>query len=322
GARARVPRALARDSHCGARWPWTHGHSARACDHRRRAGKGGGRHSLRSGGARPCARPLVDRAHQDSTRGPHRGRRPPLGAGRALAPATRARLRAANPEPRAQLQTPLRSPYDLKIELLRARYDAASAAGRKDEANTLAAAAFATADASRAHSFADVAAQKYSPAVRRALASEFRRREELYRELSARRFALEARLDRSGSGDPRARHLMHDIAELEREADAINTLIATRATPVGGPPRAGSVRASLPPLPADTVLVSYWLGSESAYAWVVSPTEIRWAQLPAPAAIAAKDAAFQRSLTRLIDMPLERRLQDARALYELIIRPI
>ncbi len=241
---------------------------------------------------------------------------------RALGQADAVRLQTANPELRAQLQTPLRSAYDLKIELLRARYDVAWAAGRKDEANTLAAAAFATADASRAHSFADVAAQKYSPAVRHALASEFRRREELYRELSARRFTLEARLDRSGSGDPRARHLMHDIAELEREADAVNTLIATRATPVGGSPRAGSVRASLPPLPADTVLVSYWLGSESAYAWVVSPTEIRWAQLPAPAAIAEKAAAFHRSLTRLIDMPLERRLQDARALYQLIIRPI
>jgi len=110
---------------------------------------------------------------------------------------------------------------------------------------------------------------------------------------------------------------MHDIAELEREADAVNTLIATRATPVGGPPRGGSGRPSLAPLPADTVLVSYWLGSESAYAWVVSPAENRWAQLPSPAADRGEGRRVSRSLTRLIDMPLERRLQDARALYEL-----
>ena len=240
----------------------------------------------------------------------------------ALGESDAVRLQTANPELRAQLQIPLRLAYDLKIELLRARYDDASAAGRKSEANALAAAAFATADASRAHSFADVAAQKYSPAVRQALAPEFRRREKLYRELSARRFALEGRLDRSGSGDPRTRHLMDDIAELEREVDAVNTLIATRVTPVGGPPRAGSERGRLPPLPADTVLVSYWLGSEAAYAWVVSPTETRWAHLPSPAGIAEQGAAFHRSLTRLIDLPLERRLQDARALYELVIRPI
>jgi len=142
------------------------------------------------------------------------------------------------------------------------------------------------------------------------------------RRADPRRFALDARVDRSGSRDPRAKRLMDDIAELEREVDAVNTLIATRATPLGGAPRAGSERARLPPLPADTVLVSYWLGSEAAYAWVVSPTETRWAQLPSPAVIAEKVGAFHRSLTRLIDMPVERRLQDARALYELIIRPI
>jgi CHAT domain-containing protein/tetratricopeptide (TPR) repeat protein len=242
---------------------------------------------------------------------------------RALGQADAVRLQTANPELRAQLQTPLRPAYDLKLQLLRERYDHALAAGRTEEADALAAAAFATADASRAHSFADVAAQKYSPAVRRALASEFQRREELYRELSARRFALDARLDRSGSDDPRAQHLIGDIAELEREVDTVNTLIATRTMPISAPARAGSEqRVSLPSLPADTALVSYWLGSESAYAWVVSPTEIRWTRLPPPAAIADKVAAFHRSLTRLVDMPVESRLQDARALYELIIRPI
>ncbi|TLZ00788.1 MAG: tetratricopeptide repeat protein, partial [Gammaproteobacteria bacterium] len=175
---------------------------------------------------------------------------------RALGQADAVRLQTANPELRAQLQTPLRLAYDLKIELVRAHYEVASASGRKGEADTLAAAAFATADAARAHSFADVAAQKYSPAVRHALASEFRRREELYRELSARRFALDARLDRSGSGDPRARHLLADIAELEREVDTVNTLIATRTVSIGAPARSRSERtASLPSLPADTVLV-------------------------------------------------------------------
>jgi CHAT domain-containing protein/tetratricopeptide (TPR) repeat protein len=241
---------------------------------------------------------------------------------RALGQADAVRLQSANPELRAQLQTPLRPAYDLKLQLLRERYDHALAAGRVREADALAAAAFATADASRAHSFADVAAQKYSPAIRRALASEFHRREQLYRELSARRFALDARLDRSGSDDPRARHLIGDIAELEREVDTVNTLIATRAMPSGAPARGSEPRASLPPLPADTALVSYWLGSESAYAWVVSPTEIRWTRLPSPAAIADQVAAFHRSLTRLVDMPLESRLEDARALYALIIRPI
>src|SRR5207237_8188261 len=92
---------------------------------------------------------------------------------RALGQADAVRLQTANPELRAQLQTPLRSAYDLKIELLRARYEVASAAGRKDEANTLAAAAFAPADASRGRSVAGGPAQTSSPVRRRAPAFEF-----------------------------------------------------------------------------------------------------------------------------------------------------
>ena len=241
---------------------------------------------------------------------------------RALGHSDAVRLQSANPELRAQLQTPLRPAYDLELELLRERYERSIAAGREREADVIAAAAFTAADASRAQSLADVAAQKYSPAVRRALGSEFRRREEIYRQLAARQFALDARLDRSGSHDPRARHLMSDIAELERQADAVNTEIASRAMPAGTARPTGGARANLPPLPEDTALVSYWLGSESAYAWVVLPGRIHWTRLPSPAAIAEQAVAFHRSLTRLVDIPVERRLHDAQALYEMIIRPL
>jgi len=239
---------------------------------------------------------------------------------RALGQADAVRFQTANPELRAQLQTPLRPAYDLKLALLRERYEHAMAAGRNQEARALAAAAFATADASRARSFADVAAQNYSPAVRRELAPELHRREELYRELSARRFALDTRLDRFGPADPQARRLVADIADLSRQVDTVNTVIATRA---GTPPRAGRERMRLPSLPADTALVSYWLGSESAYAWAVLPGEIRWTRLAAsPSAIAEQATALHRSLTRLVDLPIERRLGDARTLYMMIVQPL
>lgn len=101
----------------------------------------------------------------------------------------------------------------------------------------------------------------------------------------------------------------------------INTCIATRATTNGAPGRTASARVSLPSLPADTALVSYWLGSESAYAWVVLPTEIHWVRLSSPAAIAERAAAFHRSLTRLVDIPLERRAACSRSV-QMIIRPL
>ncbi len=240
---------------------------------------------------------------------------------RALAQADAVRLQSANPELRAQLQTPLRPAYDLKLELLREYFEHALASGRQADASRLAAEAFATADASRARSFADVAAQRYSPAVRRTLAAEFRRREELYRELAARRFALDARLDRSGSGNPAGQHLISDIAELEREVDTVNTRIAAQTLPGAVSVRVGTVRA-LPAVPSDTAIVSYWLGSDSAYAWVVSPTAIQWVRLSAPAQIGERAAAFHRSLRRLVDVPVEQRLQDGRVLYDLVLRPL
>jgi len=239
---------------------------------------------------------------------------------RALGHSEAVRLQTANPELRAQLQTPLRPAYDLKLELLRNQYEHASATGRKAEADGLAAAAFATADAARAQTFADIAAQRYPHGVRDALAPEFRRREALYRELAARRFALDARLDGSGSEDPRSQHLVADIAELERQVDAVNTQIAIRTASARD--QSGRERANVPSLPAGTALVSYWLGLESAYAWVVLPDEIYWLRLTSAAAIAEQAAAFHRSLTRLIDIPIERRLQDSRALYEMIVRPL
>jgi CHAT domain-containing protein len=241
---------------------------------------------------------------------------------RALALSAALRLQSANPELRSQLQKPLRPAYELKIELLRARYEDAWASGDTQAALELAARAFATADASRAHSLADVAAQEYPPAVRRALAAEFHHREELYRELAARRYALDERLDHSGSDDPRAGHLRSDIAELQRRVDAVNTLIATHASPKGAPARTPDERVQLPALPSDTALVSYWLGDESAYAWVVTPGGIEWARLPPTAQLTQKVTAFHRSLARLVDIPVERRLQQGRELYELIVRPI
>jgi CHAT domain-containing protein/tetratricopeptide (TPR) repeat protein len=240
----------------------------------------------------------------------------------ALQAADAVRLQTANPEFRLQLQAPLRAAYDLKIELLRARYDDALGAGRQREADGLAAAAFAAADASRAHSLADLAAEEYPPELRRELAAEFRRRESLYEELAGRRFALEQHFDHAGSRDARSRGYMSDIAELERQLDTVNTLIARRANPRAGRARANGDHVSLPQVPADTALISYWLGAESAYAWVVLPSAIHWTRLSDPKGIADLAAAFHGSLTRIVDVPVARRVEDSRALSKTVLDPI
>lgn len=240
----------------------------------------------------------------------------------ALRQADAVRFQSEDPTLRSGLEAPLRSAYDLKIELLRARCEAALTAGRKAEADTLAAAAFATADASRARTLADVAAQQYSPAIRRSLAAEFRRREQLYEDLAGHRYALEARRDRAGSADERARHMLVEIAELERQVDTVNARIAARSNAEAARKRPDGNAASPTRAPAGTALVSYWLGSESAYAWVVLPKAVHWTRLTAPAAISGRAMAFYRSLTRLVDVPLGTRLEDGAALYKMILEPL
>ena len=242
---------------------------------------------------------------------------------RALGQSDAIRLQTANPELRAQLQNPLRPAYDLELELLWERFDRANRTGQPGEAARLAALAFESADESRAHSFADVASQKYSADTRRDLGAGLARREELYREIAARRFALGERLDISGPTDARARNLMRDIAGMQREVDAVNTTLASHVASLGvGLGRVRGSHAALPHLPLDTALVAYWLGAEHAYAWVVSSAGIHWVKLGAPDSIADGVRAFHHSLTHFVDVPVERRLQDAENLYAQVIHPI
>lgn len=243
---------------------------------------------------------------------------------RALARSDAIRLQTATPEFRAQLQTPLRPAHDLRLELLWQQFDEHARAGRSAAAEHTAALAFASADASRAHSFADVAAQRYSPAVRSELGPELARREVLYREIAARRFALEAREDRSGGDDPRAVQLRDEIAGLQRAADMVDSAIASRAA-ARSPATNGrdaARAATVAGLPANTALVSYWLGAESAYAWVLSGHRVQWLRLGNTADIADRARTFHDALTRFVDVPVEERRRAGAALYDAVLRPL
>lgn len=239
---------------------------------------------------------------------------------RALERSDAIRTQTANPEFRAQLQLPLRAAYDLKLDMLWEKFERAQQAGNLRDAARIAALAFYSADAARARSFADIAAQRYSPAIRGDLAGDFARRERLYQSLAGLRFALDSRLDQSGSTDPRAKALAGQIAGMQREVDTLNTAIAARTAAAGPTTRAPTSAGTT--VPADVAIIAYWLGSESAYAWAVTPTGIHWARLTSPTTLAAAARAFHDSLTRLTDIPREQRLATASTLYREIIHPV
>jgi CHAT domain-containing protein len=238
------------------------------------------------------------------------------------------RTQSANPELRAQLQLPLRPAYDLKLDLLWEKFDDAAKAGRTEIAATTARIAFRSADAARARSLADVADQQYSPAVRRALAPDLARREALYRSIAGMRFALDARLDRHGSEDPRARKYASELAGLQRQVDTLNNALAARRADRDGQMRSesgarpNSRAAPEVAVPADAAIIAYWMGDTSAYAWVITPAGIHWVRLEDPARITEAAREFHDALDRLADLPKERRIEMSSALYAAIFKPI
>jgi CHAT domain-containing protein/tetratricopeptide (TPR) repeat protein len=251
---------------------------------------------------------------------------------KALARSEAIRTQTANPELRAQIQMPLRPAYDLKLDLLWGEFELAEKLGDEGEATRIAGIAFRSADAARARSFADIAAQEYSSRVRRDFTAEFARRDALYLRLAGLRFGLESRLDRSGSADPRAKELQSEIAGFQREVDTLNSAIATR-TAVKKEGRADgkgispdavglSSAAGVTPVPHDVAIIAYWLGAEFAYVWAVTPAGIHWVRLEAPDRITAAAREFHDSLGRLIDIPRERRMETGSDLYAKIVEPI
>ena len=227
------------------------------------------------------------------------------------------RTQTSNPEFRAQLQLPLRAAYDLKLALLWEQFDSASRAGKDSAAARIAGIAFRSTDGARARSFADIAAQQFTAAVRRDLTAELSRRAELYRALGALQFALDSRVDGAGSADPHARELKGEIAGLQRQADTLNNAIAARTAAVPHSFVSGSVT-----MPQDAAIIAYWLGNKAAYAWTVTPAGIHWARLPDSATITNAARAFHDSLSRLSDTPRTLRLEDSRALSADILDPL
>lgn len=225
------------------------------------------------------------------------------------------RTQTANPEFRAQLQLPLRAAYELKLDLLWDEFSSALQAGAELKAAHIAAAAFRCADAGRAQSFADLAAQQYSGPVRRELAGDLARRDTLYANLAGLRFALDARVDRHGSEDTRAKALESEIAGIQREVDTVNNAIAARTAIHGS-------ATDTSPLPADSAIIAYWLGAQHAYGWVVTPAGIHWVRLTDPASISTAAREFHDSLQRLTDVSRDRRIDTSSVLSDQIIRPL
>jgi CHAT domain-containing protein len=240
----------------------------------------------------------------------------------ALALAEEVRMQSANPELRATVMQPLRPAFDLKITLLAERYFNRATENGSSSTDGVAMHALLTAEQARARALSDFqnldAATGASPELAQ-------RRQTLYRELAAHRFQLEARLDDVGADDPRIASLRNEIATLRQQLDRINAQIGMASAAAGrsrSPQGQAPGAIDLKSVPDDTAIVEYWLGSEGAFAWVVTREKVAMVRVGATRDVNDAARAFHTALRSFVTVPATERLKLAERLHDLIIQPI
>jgi CHAT domain-containing protein len=240
---------------------------------------------------------------------------------RALALAEEVRLQSANPELRSTLLQPLRPAFDLKISMLAARY--VSAAGNSKAQELYAVRALETAEQARGRALADYQTLNVTaPGLDTTLLT---RRQTLYRELAARRFRLEARLDRNGTADAETRAIRTEIANLRQEIDLIDAKIGAASQSVRTRTREGSKLAVLGhnAIPSGMAIIEYWLGNRGSFAWVVTRTGVTMHKLDANAAnINSEAIAMHTALRSFGSIPRAQRLDAGERLYKSVVAPL
>ena len=243
---------------------------------------------------------------------------------KALALIEEIRAQTANPELRATVMQPFRPAFDLKISMLAEQYFLASHGEGARDNQALAMQALMTGEQARGRALADFRSTDISAPGLDSHRGEQRRL--LYKELAARRFQLEARLDKSGTNDARVRQLREEISALRQQLDRINAEIgAASASTTESANSRGSVTTrsiDLSAIPDDTAIVEYWLGAERATAWVLTRERLDMVDLGPTRAVSDAARKYHEALRSFGSVGLSERLKGGEALHRLIVRPV
>lgn len=238
----------------------------------------------------------------------------------ALALAEEVRLQSANPELRSTLLQPLRPAFDLKILMLSEQY--AEKGGSLEMQRTIALRALETAEQARARALADYQMLDVSaPGLDSKL---LERRQALYKELAARRFRLEARLDRTGTTDSQSQAIRNEIAALRQELDQIDAKIGA-ASQFANSHRSASHRTNSFPferIPNGVAVVEYWVGESDAFAWTLTNHRVRMYRVGDSARVNAAATALHTTLRSFGRVAESARLESGARLYGLLLSPL
>jgi CHAT domain-containing protein/tetratricopeptide (TPR) repeat protein len=241
---------------------------------------------------------------------------------KALEASEELRVQTANPVYRASVANQIRPALDLALQIHRENYERQVAAGNTSAASALARESLQLADASRARGLWQFLAQSETNLEDPEIAARVAERATLLRDLADRRYYLATREERSQT-DTSAQVMRDDIARLRASLDDVESFIARH---LGNGLRGRIERRDLVLAAEPTsLIVEYWLGPESSYAWVVNNKHISWLRLDGATRIEAAARDLQTSLAGYFESrnrnPDAVTATRAQRLHGLIIRP-
>jgi CHAT domain-containing protein len=237
-----------------------------------------------------------------------------LDAGLKLSEALR--VQALDPELRATSMQPLRPAYDLEVQLWVQRYQQSRAAADEAGAEHAARAALAVTERSRVRAMQDIALANYAGAPAAVLAPLLAHKTELIRDIAAHEYRLEEDPTQSGSAG-----IQIDISHLREQL----ALVDSRLAALGGSaaqPDAVETTLTTRPLPADTALVSYWLGAAQSYAWIMTRSAVHLVNLGATDALRGVARNAHAAFGDLSTRSVEDRVHADEELSQLALRPV
>jgi CHAT domain-containing protein len=198
-------------------------------------------------------------------------------ADEAVAIVSRIRVKSANPEWRARFLSSRYSPFEARIAVELARSPGDIAAHWR---------AFRTAEEVRARSLADQLAFVSGEAGR-----EDSQLAALRAQLTSQQLRLESRMARADADEIGTLALRRDIEETRAQIDARRLREAgVLSREVALPAELARVQAALP---ADTVVLAFFVGEQQSHGWLLSRQRLRHATLPGREDLQrAIDAAF------------------------------
>jgi CHAT domain-containing protein len=226
------------------------------------------------------------------------------------------RVQSLDPELRATSMQPLRPAFDLEVALWVQRYQRALRAGDRVAATHAALAGLEVTERARARAMQDIALADYSQAPGKALATLLQHKAELIRDIAAHEYRLE-----EGGPPTLNATIQTDISHLREQL----ALTDSRLAALSGPSRHVDTEGLLPGLdriPADTALISYWLGETRAYAWIATRATVQLVNLGAVETLRTAARQAHAVFGDLTTTSVEGRLAADEQLSQIALRPL